>query len=275
MANTARAAEGQDHAQCLDCGAEAGLFAVQPPGLKLFRCRGCRLIFVPIKYEHGQQYHESRLTNVDPETDTWNALGFLTHWRSRLRWPTGLRLLDVGCADGRLLEVARMLGISGNGVEITDFYEAQWRARGIDALVGDIGQIPGPFDAVVARQVIEHVARPSAFIANMARLLTPGGSALIETGDPDSLQARLSGARWSYWIPAEGVGAHVSFVGRQTAATYGQWAGLELKGSVPSFKYRPFVSYRRGRNLINATVGYALHRTALSGGRCYWFRKPA
>jgi len=127
----------------------------------------------------------------------------------------------------------------------------------------------------VARQVIEHVARPSVFIEEVARLLAPGGSALIETGDPDSMQARLSGRRWSYWIPAEGMGAYVSFIGRQTAATFGRWAGLDLCESEPTFRYRPFASYRRSKQrLLVALLGYALHRTRLTGGRCYRFRKP-
>jgi len=168
-----------------------------------------------------------------------------------------------------------MLGFICRGVDVSDFYEAHWRARGIDAQVGDISQVRGSFDVVVARQVIEHVTQPFDFITNAARLLLPGGSALVETGDPDSVQARLSGPRWSYWIPAEGVGAHVSFIGRRTAATFGQRAGLELRGSVPSFKYRPFASYLRGRSFLKAGIGFVLHRTALSGGRCYWFIKPA
>jgi 2-polyprenyl-3-methyl-5-hydroxy-6-metoxy-1,4-benzoquinol methylase len=263
----------KDNAKCPACSAAAHSFRVRVPGLSLFRCPQCRLVFAPINSDHGDHYHEARLIHEDREYETWNKLGFLSYWSNRLQARPGFRLLDVGCADGRLLELARLLGFSAFGVEPSRYYEAQWRARGIDARVSEVGQMSGSFDLIVAVQVIEHVRSPAVFIADCARLLTPGGSLLIETGDPDSMQARVSGRRWKYWVPAEGIGAHVSFMGRKTAATFGRWAGLELRASEPSFRSRPLAGYVRGRSWPRAVALYTLHRTSLSGGRCFWFQK--
>jgi 2-polyprenyl-3-methyl-5-hydroxy-6-metoxy-1,4-benzoquinol methylase len=231
------------------------------------------LIFATARFDHSDEYHQSRVAHTDAMAEVWNMVGFIDHWRRRLRWNPAVRVLDVGCAEGRMLELMRMAGFKVSGIDVSDFYQSHWRVRGLDARVAEVSQVSGSFDAVVARQVIEHVTVPSAFIEECGRLLAPGGSLLIETGDPDSIQARVLGARWAFWIPAEGAGAHTSFIGRRTAALFGEWAGLRLEGSVPKFRYTPFTSYRHRKSLPLAVVGYGLHRTALSAGRCYWFTK--
>jgi SAM-dependent methyltransferase len=53
------------------------------------------------------------------------------------------------------------------------------------------------FDLVLLMNLIEHVDAPRQVLANVARLLAPGGLVLIKTPNLDSLDARLF--RGSYW----------------------------------------------------------------------------
>lgn len=219
------------------------------------------------------QYHDARLRNRDPVAELWSVLGFLTYWSSRLRLERNARILDVGCAEGTLVELARNLGFEATGIDISGSYSTQWAMRGIDARVAEIHEISGQFDLVITRQVIEHVREPAKFFDGCSRILGQGGSLLVETGDPTSAQARILGSRWSYWIPEEGIGAHISFLGPTTVDFIARNVNLSLRESVPSFRYRPFATYRRGQNRFLALALFALHRTNLSSGRCYWLVK--
>ncbi len=92
----------------------------------------------------------------------------------------GARILEVG--GGKIpaipLDTKQRLGLHVVGQDISET-ELSMAPRGAyDAtLVGDIATVPlpGRFDLIFSRAVLEHVADPSAAIANLARALAPGG----------------------------------------------------------------------------------------------------
>ena len=96
-------------------------------------------------------------------------------------------LLDVGCDDGeRTLAFARAIGTSKlSGVEIVPERAVEAQARGITVLQADLNE-PLPyadqsFDVVVNNQVIEHLADTDMFVAEIVRVLRPGGYAVTST----------------------------------------------------------------------------------------------
>lgn len=93
-------------------------------------------------------------------------------------------LLDVGCADGAFL--FKYLGYKPAlfcGVEAAPALRAQAEARGIKTEAVDLnGRWPyadASFDVVHCAQVIEHLHNTRLFAAEIARVLKPGGTALI------------------------------------------------------------------------------------------------
>ena len=98
--------------------------------------------------------------------------------------------------------------------------------------------------------------------------------------DPDAdAKAKLNGVKWNFWIPSEGLGAHVSFFSPRAVATVAPDLALRFEDAIPIGRYRGWAGYaaehpNRGFNL-RTIVGYLFHRTALSGGKGYFFRKPA
>jgi len=101
----------------------------------------------------------------------------------------GLRLLDVGCDDGDWTQaVADRLGSAPSdvaGIEIVPERRELAVARGFDVRAADLGQRwpfeDRAFDVVHANQVIEHVLRLDHFVQEIARVLRPGGAAVICT----------------------------------------------------------------------------------------------
>jgi len=92
----------------------------------------------------------------------------------------GQRVLDVGGGKhpGISLQTKRELGLHVVGLDVSEAELAQAPAGAYDAIVvGDASsvEIPGRYDLVFSRSVIEHVEDPRAVIANLAGVLASGG----------------------------------------------------------------------------------------------------
>ncbi len=89
------------------------------------------------------------------------------------------RVLDVGCGDGQVSRLAAKLGAQVVGIDPTwnCVSVASERGGGLFARAG-AAQLPfadGTFDAVVACLVFEHIRDVDSAIAEVARVLEPGG----------------------------------------------------------------------------------------------------
>jgi ubiquinone/menaquinone biosynthesis C-methylase UbiE len=121
--------------------------------------------------------------------------------RQALAIQPGARVLDIGCGPGfQTTEIATAVGPQGwvCGVDISEagLAAARHRAAGqpyaawIDFAQGDATELPFPddaFDLAVATQVYEYVPEVPAALAEMHRVLRPGGRAVIVDTDWDSL----------------------------------------------------------------------------------------
>ncbi len=92
----------------------------------------------------------------------------------------GLRVLDVGGGKRPAisLEKKQELGLYVVGLDVSESELALAPAGAYDeTIVGDVAvaKIPGQFDLVFSRAVLEHVERPAEAIANLAGILAPGG----------------------------------------------------------------------------------------------------
>lgn len=102
------------------------------------------------------------------------------------------RLLDMGCNDGawavtlgNLLHEPEL-----SGVEIVPEQAEKARGRGLEIRVADLAFptdfTAETFDIVHANQVIEHLPQIDVFVAEIYRLLRPGGIAVISTENGSS-----------------------------------------------------------------------------------------
>ena len=146
------------------------------------------------------------------------------------------RLLDVGCALGDFVEVARDLGWDAEGIEISAYAAAQAQARGLRVHTGTLEEVDLPqrsYDVVTLYDVVEHLTDPIATLQLVRGLLRPDGVVHMVTPNVGGLQARVLGSRWYHYKPGE----HIYLFSPKTAREVVERSGLHWLGSSRSGSY--------------------------------------
>lgn len=122
-------------------------------------------------------------------------------WIARLAPPGAV--LDVGCGHGYMLAALRARGWRVQGVELHAAAAAYGRDQlGLPIAIGaleSLGLAAASFDVVLFWQSFEHVLDPRATLTEAARLLRPGGLAILSVPNAASWQARWAGPDWFHW----------------------------------------------------------------------------
>jgi 2-polyprenyl-3-methyl-5-hydroxy-6-metoxy-1,4-benzoquinol methylase len=109
-----------------------------------------------------------------------------------------IRVLDIGCGRGVFLRQLHRLGAECYGSEISTFALPE-DSDGICFLKGRVEDLDLPddhFDVVSLWHVLEHTTDPAATLAEVSRIVRPGGLAIIAVPNFGSLQRRLFGKHW-------------------------------------------------------------------------------
>jgi 2-polyprenyl-3-methyl-5-hydroxy-6-metoxy-1,4-benzoquinol methylase len=151
------------------------------------------------------------------------------------------RFLDIGCGNGRNLEILEKLGLSRQnlyGLEINNETVDKLKEQGFNAFLGAAEEAAlqlkneEPFDLIVILQVLEHVKDPDLVMKSLAHLLKPQAVLVVETPNVDSLDCNLFKKRYwgGYHFPR-----HWYLFNKESLAKLGAKAGLQ----VISVKYLP------------------------------------
>lgn len=146
-------------------------------------------------YFHGSEYLDYVEERESLRLNFAGRMSTLEEIAGGLR---GKSLIEIGCAYGFFLELAREHGVEARGVDITaDGVRYAQETLGVRAECGDyLALRTGPVDLIAMWDTIEHLPRPDLFIGKAAADLRPGGLIAITTGDIGSLNARMRGRRW-------------------------------------------------------------------------------
>ncbi|MDN5821149.1 MAG: methyltransferase domain-containing protein [Brachybacterium sp.] len=152
---------------------------------------------VAASYTHG--YGAAVLDSHRARTAQNSAAHLVPHLRP------GQRLLDVGSGAGTITaDLARIVGpdgvtaleVSEESAELTRAELARQGLGAVQVLVGDAQALPladDSVDVVHAHQVLQHLPRPVAAIAEARRVTRPGGTIALRDSDYEGFR----------WFPEE------------------------------------------------------------------------
>ena len=156
---------------------------------------------------------ERRLSGLNAKT----RLDLIRQYR-----PSG-RLLEVGCARGDFLRVARehftVTGVEPNEELASDAAAFAPVDRGIIE-----NHSESAYDVGASFHVIEHTDSPRRFLEAIAARVRPGGLVVIETPNIHSVPFRLLKSRWRQFIPE-----HYFFFDEKTMAKLFEDLGLKVE----------------------------------------------
>jgi SAM-dependent methyltransferase len=111
------------------------------------------------------------------------------------------RLLDVGCNEGRGLSLYAANGFQVEGLELNEAAAGVARRRGFPVHTATLAQFrpKEPLAVVVLANVLEHAWDPVMMLAEVRRLLRPGGEVWISCPNAASLWRRIFGRAWVNW----------------------------------------------------------------------------
>ena len=163
----------------------------------------------------------------------------------------GGRILDYGCGAGAVVFAGRAQGLDMYGADV--FYAGAGTRRPDSELIREIenGRIPFPdahFDLVTNNQVMEHVEDLDAVLAEIDRVLRPGGTVLSLFPAGDVWREGHIGIPFAHWF---GKNSRARFyytwalrslglgTWKEQAPTARQWAADKLRWIDKWTRYRP------------------------------------
>lgn len=132
----------------------------------------------------------------------WDAATRVLAERDVRHLPTpthGASLLDIGSGGGEFVRRALKLGYAAEGLEFDAQAVAAANAQGVPVREGALpatGLPSAGYDAITLSQVIEHLHDPLAALAEIHRLLKPGGFFWLATPNMDAPGHQLFGPNW-------------------------------------------------------------------------------
>jgi len=203
-------------------------------GIDILQCKNCSFVFANFHIEkenidnfsknlYSEKYYVGNLESNSYkkigykknyfENKKDEKLNFALHQIKQIEKikPKKGKILDIGCAAGFFLKVAKDKGWDTTGLEISEFAAKYGREKfGLEIKTGNLDTIDfeqNYFDVITAWDVIEHVSDPRSFIQKIHLLLKDEGLLVLGTPNYDSLARKIKKSGWNHLRPPE----HLSY----------------------------------------------------------------
>lgn len=184
---------------------------------RIVKCQTCGLIYMnprPSQSEIITMYSKSYFLSPDPLSLGYEDYSaerksltkmFLRHLKDVERYTKDGKILDVGCAMGFFLDLARSRGWQVYGVDISEYAASYAREQlGLDVVTGTLKEAregrkrgwDNLFDVVTMWDLLEHLSDPFGDLAEAWHVLKDNGLIFLTVPNVESLIARLMRSKW-------------------------------------------------------------------------------
>lgn len=251
-------------------------------GYQVRRCMACDLYFKSVAMSNSSlaRYYSTLDFQVF-ERDERFPTDRAAHETLR-RVPDSGRVLDFGCSTGRILkrETSRLRCF---GVEPNRGAAQVAEERGIRIVDEQslFAGIHGQFDLVILADVYEHLPSPVELLTRLKKLIAPGGSLVIITGNADAIRHRdWIGEHWYFRI--EG---HLQMMTVRHANWVAARLGMQVENIVRCSHYRLSMlqrlrqhsrsfAYFQFKEAPRSAVSALLRRVPIFSRAEYWPNAP-
>jgi 2-polyprenyl-3-methyl-5-hydroxy-6-metoxy-1,4-benzoquinol methylase len=213
------------------------------------------------EYFEGDKSHAGGYGDYRAQTD-WRSEKAARQVRE-MRARTGVaggRVLDIGSGYGFFRVALGAAGYQHDGLEVSEFARSiAFASYGLETYGGTLDEHweawESRYDAVTMFDLIEHLADPERFLAQVAHILRPGGVVGVKTPNLDCPEATVFGCHY-HSLKRE----HLSYFSAASLTAMAGEAGLEpvhvasashlLVGFVGSQQTRSWEHELRGADLI-------------------------
>ncbi len=164
------------------------------------RCKNCGLVYTNPRDKKILTYYRKLSDREYQKEAEGRTIAFKRVFRNIEKYKKTRRLLDIGCATGLFLNVAKKFGWEVYGVEPSkwgvDFAKKEY---GLDIFNGTLEEAKFQerfFDVISLLDVLEHVTHPKSLLKRVFSLLKKDGLLCIVTPNIESFIAKLLKEKW-------------------------------------------------------------------------------
>lgn len=220
--------------RCNLCGSGSTAKYMSIDGFKIVKCKNCSLIYVNPRLKpkslhkiYDRKYYKnsafkgdkSALYGYDEYLKEKDLI--VATFKKRLeqieKFSKPGKLLDIGCAFGFFLELAKKHKWLAQGIEISqagyNYAKNNLKLNVTNKPLEEANFKSSSFDVVTIFDVIEHIPNPQKTVKEIRRILKPNGLIVVTTPDIGSLAAKILGKNWE---EVKRVREHIYFFSRNT-----------------------------------------------------------
>lgn len=179
---------------------------------EVVRCTQCHFHYLnnPISEETLTGLYQTQNNSSYLSQEKWRLRTFERYFRKICLYIPKGSILDIGCAGGLLLSIAKSQGWQVYGTEPNDYFRQYAKKKYQLSVCSSLEDFPREFevDAITLFDVLEHVLDPRRLIQACFERCKNNGYLFINIPNFDSLSSRLFKHRW--WCLCD---SHLSYFG--------------------------------------------------------------
>ncbi len=189
------------YVNCNICNGDSTTLVAVQNHYKFVRCLNCGLVYmnpIPENEELNNIYDHYHQRN-GKGADSWELMmkGNFKNTAKMIinKYPSGGRLLDIGCGYGHFLKIMSGYDWQVEGIDLSTNTVTHARQMGLNvsqATIEDISLPESSFQVITMFYVLEHVVNPSGTLKRAFNLLIPGGLVIIRIPHTTPLVSLLS-----------------------------------------------------------------------------------